>query len=114
MVQPEMAISTKQFALPNGERYVMLISWERPRPTAFFGDSPVKYLRYAGLLMTAFLLCWALARYLSSPIGKLRRATQKLADGDLTRAWPTRSETGVMSLPSWPGILMLWPSGSNR
>jgi two-component system sensor histidine kinase CpxA len=28
-------------------------------------------------------LCWALARYISSPIGKLRKATQLLADGDL-------------------------------
>lgn len=52
--------------------------------TPFFGESPLRYLRYAGLLLTALLLCWALARYLSSPIGKLRRATQKLADGDLS------------------------------
>jgi len=44
----------------------------------------LRYLRYGGLLLTALLLCWALARYLASPIGKLRRATQKLADGDLS------------------------------
>lgn len=84
LVQPEMALSTRQFVLPNGERFVLVVAWERPRMTAFFGESPLKYLRYGGLLLTALLLCWALARYLSSPIGKLRRATQKLADGDLT------------------------------
>jgi len=50
---------------------------------AFFGESSLRYLRFAGLLVTALLLCWALARYLSSPIGKIRKATQKLADGDL-------------------------------
>ena len=52
--------------------------------TPFFGESPLRYARYGALLLTALLLCWALARYLSSPIGKLRKATQKLAAGDLT------------------------------
>ncbi|MGQ0541080.1 MAG: ATP-binding protein [Blastocatellia bacterium] len=80
---PETALSARQLTLPNGERYVMIVRWERPRFTPFFGESPFRYLRYAGLLLTAFLLCWALARYLSSPIGKIRRATQKLASGDL-------------------------------
>lgn len=84
MMQPEMAMSARQFALPDGQRYVLLVAWERPRFTPFFGESPFRYMRYGVLLLTAFLLCWALARYLSSPIQKLRRATQKLADGDLT------------------------------
>lgn len=84
LTQPETALSSRQFALPNGERYVLIVAWERPRLTPFFGESPFRYLRYAGLFLTALLLCWALARYLSSPIGKLRRATQKLAAGDLT------------------------------
>jgi signal transduction histidine kinase len=84
LVQPETALSTRQFVLPNGERYVLLVAWERPRMTPFFGDSPLRYIRYGALLLTALLLCWALARYLSSPIGKLRKATQKLAAGDLT------------------------------
>lgn len=80
----ETALSARQFSLPNGERYVLIVRWERPRFTPFFGESPLRYFRYAALLLTAFLLCWALARYLSSPIGKLREATQKLADGDLS------------------------------
>jgi two-component system sensor histidine kinase CpxA len=41
-------------------------------------------MRYAALLLTALLVCYALARYLSSPIQKIRRATQKLAEGDLS------------------------------
>lgn len=82
--QGETALSARQFSLPNGERYVLIVRWERPRFTPFFGESPLRYFRYGALLLTAFLLCWALARYLSSPIGKLREATQKLADGDLS------------------------------
>jgi two-component system sensor histidine kinase CpxA len=80
----ETALSARKITLNDGARYVLILRWERPRMTPFFGESPLKYLRYAGLLLTALLLCWALARYLASPIGKLRRATQKLADGDLS------------------------------
>jgi signal transduction histidine kinase len=81
---PETALSARQITLADGNKYVLILRWERPRMTPFFGESPLRYLRYAGLLLTALLLCWALARYLSSPIGKLRRATQKLASGDLS------------------------------
>ena len=49
-----------------------------------FGESQLRYLRLAGLLLTALLVCYALARYLSSPIGKIRQATQQLAEGNLT------------------------------
>ena len=80
----DTALSARQLTLDGGERFVLIVRWERPRMTPFFGESPLRYLRYAGLLFTALLLCWALARYLSSPIGKLRRATQKLAGGDLS------------------------------
>lgn len=80
----ETALSGRQIVFPNGERFVLIVQWERPRMIPFFGDPPLRYLRYGALLLTALLLCWALARYLASPIGKLRRATQKLADGDLS------------------------------
>ncbi len=80
----ETALSARQLKMPGGDRYVLIVRWERPRMTPFFGESPLRFLRYGGLLLTALLLCWALARYLSSPIGKLRQAAQKLADGDLT------------------------------
>jgi signal transduction histidine kinase len=80
----ETALSARQITLAGGERYVLILRWERPRMTPFFGESPLRYFRYGALLLTGLLLCWALARYLASPIGKLRRATQKLADGDLS------------------------------
>ena len=83
---PEAAtsVSATKFTLANGERYVLIVRWERPRFTPFFGDSPLRYVRYGGLLLTALILCWLLAKYLASPIGKLRKATQRFADGDLS------------------------------
>lgn len=81
--QPETALAAKQFTLRNGETVVLAVRWERPRPVAIFGESQLRYLRLAGLLITALLVCYALARYLSSPIGKIRWATQKLAAGQL-------------------------------
>jgi len=80
---PDTALTAKNFTLPNGEEYALVIRWERLRTTPFFGESQLRYLRYAALLLAALLVCYALARYLSSPIQKIRRATQKLAEGDL-------------------------------
>ncbi|MEQ1764871.1 MAG: ATP-binding protein, partial [Pyrinomonadaceae bacterium] len=78
------SVSAMKFALASGERFVLIVRWEKPRFTPFFGDSPLRYVRYAGLLFTALALCWLLAKYLASPIGKLRKATQRFADGDLS------------------------------
>lgn len=41
-------------------------------------------LRVLFVLLTAGILCYLLARYIASPISKIRNATQQLADGDLT------------------------------
>jgi signal transduction histidine kinase len=81
--QPDTALTAKAFTLANGEQYVLIVRWDRPKAMPFFGESWLKYLRFGGLLLVALLLCWALARYISSPIGKIRKATQKLADGEL-------------------------------
>ncbi|MEP7074973.1 MAG: ATP-binding protein [Acidobacteriota bacterium] len=83
LAQPENALAAKQVKLQNGEGYTLLVRWERPRPVAVFGDSQLRYLRLLGLLLVALILCYALARYISSPIKKIREATHRLADGDL-------------------------------
>lgn len=79
----DTALTAKSFELANGDQYTLVIRWDRLRPVPFFGESQLRYLRYAALLLTALLVCYALARYLSSPIQKIRRATQKLAEGEL-------------------------------
>ncbi len=64
--------------------FALIVRWERPRgQVPFFGESWLRYLRVIGLLATAIILCYALARYISSPIDKIRRAAQRLAAGDL-------------------------------
>ncbi len=79
----DTALTAKTFKLPNGDEYALVIRWDRLRPVPFFGESQLRYLRYGALLLVALLVCYALARYLSSPIQKIRRATQKLAEGEL-------------------------------
>jgi two-component system sensor histidine kinase CpxA len=96
------ALAAKSFRLSNGEELALVIRWERPRPMPLFGESGLRYLRYVALLLAAIILCYALARYLVSPIGKIRKATQKLAGGDLkTRVadeFPTRhDEIGALA-----------------
>ena len=80
---PDTAHTAKNFRLADGE-YALIIRWDRLRPVPFFGESQLRYIRYAALLLVALLVCYALARYLSSPIQKIRRATQKLAEGELS------------------------------
>ena len=79
----DTALTGKSFTLADGDEYSLVIRWDRLRPVPFFGESRLRYMRYGALLLTALLVCYALARYLSSPIQKIRRATQKLAEGEL-------------------------------
>jgi two-component system sensor histidine kinase CpxA len=73
----------------DGHTFLLLIRWEQSRAPSLFFDSYLGYVRLVGLLLTAVLVCYALALYLTSPITKLREATHKLADGDLrTRVAP--------------------------
>lgn len=69
---------------PDGRRFVLMFQWERQAPPSLFWGSTTAYVRLVGILFTATLLCYLLALYLTSPIRKLRLATNKLADGDLT------------------------------
>lgn len=75
--------------LSNGRVVVLAAHWSRPLPLPFLGEPRVRYLRLLGLLLTAILVCYVLARYLSAPIVKLSEATREFAAGDLaTRVGP--------------------------
>ena len=80
----DTALTARNFRLANGEEYALIIRWDRLRPVPFFGESQLRYMRYGALLFMALLVCYALARYLASPIQKIRMATQKLAEGELS------------------------------
>lgn len=81
-VSPEDTFAAKKIELKNKEQFVYITHWKRPT----FPSNPdwgKRILQFLGIILTAGLGCYALALYLTSPIGKLRRATQKFAAGDL-------------------------------
>ena len=80
----ERSLGAAPVDFPNGKRYVLMFSWERQPPQSLFWGSTPGYIRLTGLLFTAVLLCYLLALYLTSPIRKLREATNKLASGELS------------------------------
>lgn len=82
---PEENYAAKQFTTGAGENLVLVLQLVRPRPPLPLGvDWRTRLLRILAVILTAGLLCYALARYLVSPILKLREATKKLANGDLS------------------------------
>jgi two-component system sensor histidine kinase CpxA len=99
-IAPEENFVAKKFTTTGGENFVLVLQIERPRPPPPLGvDWKTRFLRIAAVILTAGLLCYALARYLVAPILKLRQATRKLADGDLhTRiATKRRDELGQLA-----------------
>ncbi|HEX9960294.1 MAG TPA: ATP-binding protein, partial [Pyrinomonadaceae bacterium] len=97
---PEENYTAKKFTTAAGENFVLVLQIERPRPPPPLGvDWKRRALRILAVILTAGLLCYALARYLVAPILKLREATKKLADGDLhTRiATKRRDELGELA-----------------
>ena len=67
----------------NGRRYMLIIDMP-PEEHPFFGLHGVPGLGILIAIISSGLVCYILARYLTSPIVQLRAATQKLASGDLT------------------------------
>jgi two-component system, OmpR family, sensor histidine kinase CpxA len=67
----------------NGRRYMVIIDFP-PEEHPFFGPHGVPGLGILIAIISSGLVCYILARYLTSPIVRLRAATQKLASGDLT------------------------------
>ena len=67
----------------NGRRYMLIIDLP-PEEHPFFGLHSVPGLGIVIAIISSGLVCYILARYLTSPIVRLRGATQKLASGDLS------------------------------
>jgi signal transduction histidine kinase len=76
--------SAQSFITAKGEKFVLVLRIEFPRPPIPFGvDWKTRTIRILTILLTAALLCYALARYLVKPIFKLGNATKHFADGNL-------------------------------
>jgi two-component system sensor histidine kinase CpxA len=67
----------------NGRSYTVVVDFP-PEEHPFFGLHSVPGLGILIAVISSGLVCYILARYLTSPIVQLRGATQKLASGDLT------------------------------
>lgn len=80
----ERSLGASPVDFPDGKRLALVFQWERGTPPSLFWGSTLAYMRLGGLLLTGVVLCWLLALYLTSPIRKLREATNKFAGGDLT------------------------------
>ena len=80
----QTGIVAKKLIAPSGRQFVVIGEVQRPVgvllpfwPRAWWAQS-------IAVLLTAGIFCYWLARYLSSPVVKLRAATQQLASGDLS------------------------------
>ncbi len=80
---PEMTVAARAITDPTNADFVYIIQVRRPAQTSLTGEITNRWMQILALILTAGLVCYALARYFSSPLGKLREATQRLAGGDL-------------------------------
>jgi len=68
---------------PSGRHYTLVL--ERPvAPHIFFVPNRTPGMGILLAILTSGLVCFLLARYVTSPVVRLRAATQRLAKGDLT------------------------------
>jgi two-component system, OmpR family, sensor histidine kinase CpxA len=67
---------------PDGHPYTLII--ELPERHSIFGPHGIPGSGFLIPILISGLVCYLLARYLTSPIMRLRAATQKLASGDLS------------------------------
>ena len=83
-------LSARAARSPGGKQFVLVSQMPRRqrRPPGLLGDllNPTGQggIRLLFLFFTSGLVCYGLARYLTSPAVKLRRATHQLAGGDLS------------------------------
>jgi signal transduction histidine kinase len=82
-LNPHVQLLRASMTGPDGARYV-LITELPPGETALFGPNGVPGLGIFIAVISSGLVCYFLAQFLTSPIVRLRKATQKLASGDLS------------------------------
>lgn len=68
----------------SGRRYVFVGEVSAPPPGPPFGNLSFLLPRLFAVLLTAGVLCYLLARYIVSPVVKLRAVTRQVSGGDLS------------------------------
>ena len=69
---------------PNGATYVLVSEVHRTDHADLLADVSALVFRLGAVLLTAGLVCYALARYLAAPVEMLRASVRRLASGDLS------------------------------
>jgi len=82
--KPEGEWRVRSITGKSGSQYLYVSAEQRPPRPPFPFLPHVWWAQLLAFILTAGIVCYLLARYLSSPIVKLRDATRKLAEGDLT------------------------------
>lgn len=71
-------------SMPAADGHLYTIIVELPEQRSIFGPHGIPGAGILIAILTSGLVCYLLAKYLTSPIMRLRAATQKLASGDLS------------------------------
>lgn len=79
----QMAVAKRESTV-SGHQFVLVSQMRRTSMFEAQAKPEVRLLRGLAMLLTAGVVCFWLARYLTSPVGKLREATKRLAHGDLS------------------------------
>ena len=78
------SLTVARRVLSHGGAYFVFVGVQQRELRNFFNVPPgVRLARVFAVILTGFMVCLWLARYLTSPVLQLRSATQRLADGDL-------------------------------
>lgn len=76
--------SAQAIRVIHGDRYVLVLEHAGRRPHFFFGPGHTPAWGILIAVLTSGVVCFLLARSLTGPIIRLRSATQKLANGELS------------------------------
>ncbi len=77
---PDRTYGATKVETDNGETFIYVLELKRYQPPTFFTQRLI--LQILTVFLIGGLFCYLLARYMTSPITKLRNATQKIAEGD--------------------------------
>ena len=81
---PRTDLMARRVSSPGGKLFIIASGTPRPTGIRLPFWPRVWWAQVIAVLLTAGVFCYLLARYLSSPVVKLRAATQQLAAGDLS------------------------------
>jgi two-component system OmpR family sensor kinase len=95
-------LANPKFAGPDGASYTLLVAWFGATPVDVLGSYNVTLLLCLIALGASAVVCWWLARYISTPVAKLQAGAQTLASGRLdvqldARICQRRDEFGLLA-----------------